>query len=149
MDAQSLVANINLAELTTAAPPLIAWELGTVESEDGVAQFMYYGGPSLYCSGIDPRAEDSRPDKTYWESVKKEMHVFLCTNDKRYRELWKRIDALENKSTTMLVGIIASFLGASIGAPATLLAGFVAVCIYGAAKIGKEAYCRYAGEHGA
>ncbi len=71
------------------------------------------------------------------------MYLFLCKDDKRYRELWKRIAALEKKSTGAIVGIVAAFLGQIIGAPATLLAGFVAVCIYGAAKLGKEAYCRY------
>jgi hypothetical protein len=75
--------------------------------------------------------------------VKEEMGVFLCKDDKRYRELWKRIAAQEKKSTTALVGVIAAFLGQVVGAPATLLAGFVAVCLYAVAKLGKEAYCRY------
>lgn len=147
MDTHALIEQVNLAELMVDAPPLIAWKLGIVEDEDSVAQFMYYGGPaSPRASAGGPSGEDRRPDKSYWQAVKKEMHLFLCTSDKRYTELWKRIDALENKGTTALVGVIATFLGASIGAPATLLAGFVAVCLYGAAKLGKEAYCRYTAE---
>jgi len=145
MDVTSLVQQIDSRELLTVAPPLMAWKIDAVDNEDAVAQFMYRGGPLSPQAnvGVSPD-EDVRPDRSYWEAVKNEMHTFLCTNDPRYRELWKRIDTLEKKSTTTIVGVIAAFLGASIGAAATLLAGFVAVCLYGIAKVGKEAYCKYA-----
>jgi hypothetical protein len=144
MDTKSLLDAVNPDELTVEAPNLIAWKLGIVDNMDDVAQFMYRGGPfSPQASTRPPPAEDKRPEKKYWELVKEEMGVFLCKDDKRYRELWKRITALEQKSTTALVGVIAAFLGQVIGAPATLLAGFVAVCLYAVAKLGKEAYCRY------
>ncbi len=144
MDTEALLSGIDLGELAAAAPPLVAWKLGLVENEDQVAAFMYRGGPvSPQASAGGKPGEDRRPDKSYWEAVKTEMHLFLCTGDKRYRDLWKRIDALEGKGTTALVGVIATFLGATLGAPATLVAGFVAVCLYGIAKLGKEAYCRY------
>jgi hypothetical protein len=70
------------------------------------------------------------------------MRIFLCTDDARYEPLWKRITNLEKRNTSAVVGVIAAFLGQIVGAPATLLAGF-AVCLYGAAKLGKEAYCRH------
>ena len=150
MNTQSLLSEIDLGELTASAPPLIAWKLGLVQSEDEVAAFMYYGGPASPRASVGGTpGEDRRPDRSYWEAVKTEMHHFLCTNDKRYREIWKRIDALEGKGTTALVGVIATSLGATIGAPATLIASFVAVCLYGVAKLGKEAYCRSANQRGA
>jgi hypothetical protein len=31
--------------------------------------------------------------------VKEELATFLCTNDKKYRELWSRINALEKKGS--------------------------------------------------
>ncbi|HUG22641.1 hypothetical protein [Piscinibacter sp.] len=149
MNTHSLLSEIDIGELTVSAPPLIAWKLGLVQSEDEVAAFMYHGGPVSPTASVGGApVEDRRPARSYWEAVKTEMHLFLCSNDKRYRELWKRIDALEGKGTTALVGVIATFLGASIGAPATLIAGFVAVCLYGVAKLGKEAYCRYADQRG-
>ena len=144
MDTKTLLSDIDLGELTATAPPLIAWKLGLVENEDQFAAFMYRGGPvSPQASAGRNPGEDRRPDKSYWEAVKTEMHLFLCAGDKRYRELWTRIDALEGKGTAALVGVIATFLGSAIGAPATLIAGFVAICLYGIAKLGKEAYCRY------
>lgn len=78
-----------------------------------------------------------------------EMQVFLCTGDKRYKALWKQIEELKKKSTTAIVGIIAAYLGASIGVAATLLSGFVAVCLYAVVKVGKEACCRYVVRNGA
>ncbi len=147
MNTQTLVAQINPSELMVAAPNLIAWKFGLVEDEEGVAAFMYRGGPvSPQAAVEDTGGEDRRPEKSYWDAVKTEMHAFLCTNDERYAGLWKRVEELEGKGTTTLVGVIATFLGSIIGAPATLIAGFVAVCLYGIAKLGKEAYCRYAGK---
>ncbi len=143
MDAKALIDSVDLDELMVEAPPLVAWKQGIVDNADDVAKFMYKGGPDIRAAAKRRPAEDRRPEEHYWHFVKQEMYLFLCKNDKRYRELWKRIAALEKKSTGAIVGIVAAFLGQIIGAPATLLAGFVAVCIYGAAKLGKEAYCRY------
>jgi len=147
MDTQSLLSDINPDELTVFAPTLSAWRHDLLNSEDQVAQFMVYGGPmSPTASAGGPPSQDKRPDRRYWDAVKEEMHTFLCTDDKRYKDLWKRISDLESRSTTTLVGLIAAYLGSVLGAPATLLTGFIAVCLYGMIKIGKEAYCRQAGQ---
>lgn len=145
MDAQLLIKTLDGDELKEQATELVMWEIGVLSSAEDVAQFMYRGGPfPPQASAGKLSFEDKRPEKKYWLFVKKEIFVFLCTDDKRYRHLWKKINALENKSTTALVGVIATFLGNSLGVPATLLAGFVAVCLYSFVKVGKEAYCQYA-----
>lgn len=147
MDTGSLIGAVDPDELVAEAPNLVAWKHGLVSDMEGVAQFMYRGGAySPLMSAKRPAGEDQRPDKSLWDCVKKEMGLFLCTDDKRYKGLWHRIAELEKKNTAALVGVIAAFLGQLIGAPAALLAGFVAVCLYGAAKLGKEAYCRYISE---
>lgn len=147
MDAQALIQMLDPQELTYEAPALIVWEIGVASNADDVAMFLYHGGPFPPQASLrKPTGEDPRPDQKYWHFVKTEMHAFLCTEDKRYRELWKQIEALQKKSTTALVGIIAAFLGANIGAAATLLSGFVAVCLYAVIKVGKEAYCSYTGQ---
>ncbi|MET0964136.1 MAG: hypothetical protein ABWY05_15165 [Noviherbaspirillum sp.] len=148
MDATILVSAINPDELSAWAPPLSAWKRGLLTSEDEVAEFMVQGGPTsptAYAGG-PPSGGDPRPDRKYWDFVREEMHVFLCKDDKRYKDLWKSIGALQKQSTAAIVGLIAAYLGGLASAPATLLAGFVAVCLYGAAKIGKEAYCRLAAQ---
>ena len=144
MNTQSLLAEIDARELTYEAPPLFAWEMGVALTDEDVANFMYRGG--LFPAQMSTRRmppEDPRPDKKFWNYVKTEMRLFFCTEDKKYKSLWKQIDDMQKKSTTAIVGVIAAFLGSSLGAPATILAGFVAVCLYAALKVGKEAYCGY------
>lgn len=152
MDTSALLNCLDRNELTYEATSLITWEIGAANNIDSVAKFMYKGGPFPPQAALKPprrillSEEDQRPEKKYWEFVKEEMATFLCTSDERYKELWKRIDALENKSTTALVAIISAYIGEKLGVEAALLAGFVAVCLYGAIKIGKEALCRYLNE---
>ena len=144
MNTQSLFAKIDARELTYEAPPLFAWEMGVVSTDEDVANFMYRGGrfpPQMSTRRTPP--EDSRPEKSYWDYVKMEMRIFLCTDDKKYKSLWKQINDMQKKSTTAIVGVIAAFLGSLLGAPPTILAGFVAICLYAALKVGKEAYCAY------
>ena len=150
MDTQALLQLLNLNDLTIEATALIAWDIGVVSTAEEVSNFMYFGGrfPPQASRWLPP-SEDRRPDRKYWEFVKAEMQVFLCTDDKKYKALWKQITDLQKKSTTAIVGVVATFLGASVGATATLLTGFVAVCLYAAIKIGKEAYCSYASKSGA
>jgi hypothetical protein len=150
MESTDLLELLNPYELTYEATALMAWEIGAVSDMDAVAQFMCRGGPwPPQASTRPPRhiklsEDDSRPEKRYWELVKEELTIFLCTNDKKYKELWARINALENKGTSSVILVVSGYLGERFGIQASVLAGFVAVFFYGALKVGKEAYCRMA-----
>lgn len=145
-----LLANLQANELVVEATPLVMWDLGIVENMDDIAQFLWKGGPRPPIASAGPPKEmmglivDERPDKTYWQMVKAEMTTFLCTNDKKYKELWSRVNALETKGTSAIVLLVSGYLGEKFGLQASLLAGFVAVFFYGVLKVGKEAYCRLA-----
>lgn len=144
MDTASLLSAINPDELGVWAPTLSGWKRGLFDSEDEVAEYMVHGGPMSPTASANgrPSGHDPRPDRKYWNFVRDEMHVFLCKDEKRYKDLWKSIGALQQQSTAAIVGLIAAYIGGLLSAPATLLSGFVAVCLYGMLKIGKEAYCR-------
>lgn len=150
MDTDELLSHLNLSELVVEATPLVAWEIGVVGDMDSVARFMCRGGPWPPQASIKPprhfklSEDDSRPDKKYWEMVKQELTIFLCGNDKKYKGLWSRINALERKGTSAIVLLVSGYLGEQFGLQASLLAGFVALFFYGILKIGKEAYCRLA-----
>lgn len=150
MNSSELLALLKPTELTYEATPLIAWEIGAVSDMDSVAQFMYHGGPwPPQASARPPRhiklsEDDPRPEKKYWDMVKEELTTFLCTNDKKYKELWTRINAIEKKGTGPVMLVISGYLGEKFGLQASVLAGFVAVFFYGVLKVGKEAYCRLA-----
>jgi hypothetical protein len=147
------LSNLDAHELTIHTPLLYAWELGAVDNMDAVARYLVRGGPKLQASArrrppgmmeYNALEDDPRPDKKYWEMVKEELTAFLCTNDKRYKELWIRIRALESKSTSAIVLLVSGYLGEKFGLQASLIAGFVAVVFYGVLKVGTEAYCRLA-----
>ncbi|WP_311221021.1 MULTISPECIES: hypothetical protein [unclassified Acidovorax] len=148
MNTQSLLAALNPTDLTLEATPLVIWEMGAASTEEEVARFMYRGGPlPPQASAGPPRIGDHRPEKKYWDFVKSEMQLFLCADEKKYRALWKQILEMQKNSTTAIVGVIATFLGASIGVSATLLSGFIAVCLFAALKVGKEAYCAFTSQN--
>lgn len=150
MDSTELLAILQPRDLTYEATALIAWEIGAVSDMDSVAKFMYRGGPWPPQASVRPprhiklSEDDPRPEKKYWELVKEELTTFLCTNDKKYKELWSRINALEKKGSSGVVLVVSGYLGEKFGLQASLLAGFVAVFFYGVLKLGKEAYCRLA-----
>lgn len=149
MDAQNLINIIDADQLTYEAKSLMAWEKGAVDNIDDVAQFMWQGGPyPAQASANRPRRiklseDDPRPKKKYWDFVKKEMFCFLCENSPKYKELWSRIGKLENKSTGAIVVVVSGYIDEKSGVEGSILAGFVAVCFYGAAKVSKEALCDY------
>ena len=146
MNSTDLLAALEPVELTYDASSLLAWEMGVVNDMDSVAQFMYQGGPWPPQASTRPRRiqlseDDPRPAKKYWAMVKEELATFLCTNDKKYRELWSRINALEKKGTGAILVVVSGYLGEKFGVESSVLAGFVAVFFYGVLKIGKEAFC--------
>ena len=146
MDAQSLIQDLNPILLTAEASALVLWEMGVTDDPEKIVQFMYQGGPvppQMSAKRTPPTGPDPRPDRKYWEYVKSEIRTFLCADDKKYKPLWKELESLGKQSTTVVVGVVATFLSQSLGVAATLLTGFVAVCLYTALKLGKEAYCKY------
>ncbi len=109
MDAQSLLNSLDPLLLTAEASPLVMWDVGITDDPEKIVQYMYHGGPlPPQASSKPPRPhhEDPRPDRKYWEYVKTEMRIFLCTDDKKYRDLWKQIKASGERSTTVVVGIM-------------------------------------------
>lgn len=150
MHTPDLLADLNANDLVLEATPLAMWDLGVIDNMDDIARFLWKGGPRPpQASARPPKGTmglivDDRPDKKYWQMVKEELTAFLCSNDKKYKELWSRINALESKGTSAIVLLVSGYLGEKFGLQASLLAGFVAVFFYGVLKVGKEAYCRLA-----
>ena len=149
MNSDDLLEKLNTTELIYEATALVLWDIDPNQTVDSIAKYMYKGGVWPPQNSIElprhikPSQDDNRPDKKYWVLVKEELTAFLCTNDKRYKELWSRIEKLEKTSTSAVVLVVSAYLGERFGVQAAVLAGFVAVIFYGAIKIGKEAYCRY------
>jgi len=148
MNIDNFIKEINTNELIEETHELIAWENGLAYNIDDLAKFIYQNGPLLPDNYSKKQRTlssrtDNRPEKKYWYFVKNEMIAFVCHDEKKYEKLWERINSIENKSTTAFVATISAYIGEKAGVDMAILSGFVAVCLYGLSKIGKEALCTY------
>lgn len=77
----------------------------------------------------------------YWERLKDELKIFICTTDKKYADLRKKLTASAEKSQIAIVSTIAAAMAAQFGVLAGVLVPFVAMCLIVLARTGKEAFC--------
>jgi hypothetical protein len=84
-----------------------------------------------------PHAEE----KTIWERVKIEMHLFFCTRDRRYSDLRRKIGVQANKSQATVIAAICAAIGARYGLLETVVLPWVAICVLSVIRMGTNAYC--------
>ncbi len=77
----------------------------------------------------------------YWDQVKKEIRILLCTKDRKYTKLRKNLDAYAVHSKQTIVAIVAAGIGSSIGIAGGIITGLVAIALFAIARIGISAYC--------
>lgn len=79
------------------------------------------------------------PRANFWNRIKKEIHIFICTNDKKYadaRRMMKRW-----RSQTLTINNISIVIGAYTGAVTAFIAPLVAAAFLMALEVGANAYC--------
>ena len=133
-------------ELKCEAPPLFMFD----EDPEDTAVYMYREGfpePIMKAGDKDKLIEKadrelkSRPPKKYWEQVKKEMFVLICTDHEKYSDLRKSLNEVKEKSTKYILTTIAGVVGGILGVEAGVISGFCVILLHSALKIGKESYC--------
>lgn len=77
----------------------------------------------------------------YWELVKREFHVFLCTRNKKYAKLRSQLTKASHPTQTAVVATIAAAVAASLGVVAGAIVPLVALCLLALLRVGKEAFC--------
>jgi hypothetical protein len=77
----------------------------------------------------------------YWTRLKQEFVIFLCTEDKKYADLRRKIDSAGTKSQTTIVSMIAAAVAINVGLAAGALVPFCALLMLGMVRIGKNAFC--------
>ena len=77
----------------------------------------------------------------YWEQLKKEFILLICTKDKKYSSLRKKLSTSADKSQTAIVSTIAAAMAASFGVAMGILVPFCAMILLALLRIGKEAFC--------
>jgi hypothetical protein len=78
----------------------------------------------------------------YWERLKQEFCLFVCTRDKKYGSLRKDLRTKVQQSQGVIVSTIAAAMAHSVGVAAGILVPFCALCLLALARIGKEAFCK-------
>ena len=77
----------------------------------------------------------------YWKRVKRELHILICTNDRRYETL-RRYIGKESKTTQVaLVSTISASIGAYLGMAATVIGPFVTLGLMALLQVGTNAWC--------
>lgn len=143
------LVDIDIQDLVALAPPLAVSEINPRFTVEDVVNFLCQGGP------LPPQAMarkpgqrgalgmliDERPPKKYWDCVKAEVFLLVCTNDKKYAKLRKQLNDSAARAQTPVVWLVASGIAATLGISAAVVAGLCAAALYGIVKVGKEAYC--------
>ncbi len=77
----------------------------------------------------------------YWKRVKRELHIMICTNDRRYETL-RRYIGRESKTTQLaLVSTISASIGSYLGMAATVIGPFVTLGLMALLQVGTNAWC--------
>ena len=140
------IEKIDNSELQYLAPSLFVFS----DDIETAASLLYREGMASPLASSEDRAKaieriknelESRPPKKYWEAVKNEVRILICTDDQKYLKLREQLTLESEKVTKSIVAILSAFIGSVLGVEATLLTGFCAVSLYAISKVGKEAYC--------
>jgi hypothetical protein len=116
---------------------LVCSELGLSEKEERTFEALgcaleVYANPD-YKLAISPR---------YWENLKEEFRILICTKDKKYASLRRELNAKAHRSQTVIVSMISATMTSTLGISAGILVPFCALCLLALARIGKEAFCK-------
>ena len=120
--------------------------MGASMSIEDAASFMCKGGP-LPPQATDKNKDalgfitDNRPPKKYWEQIKREICLLICTNEKKYEKLRKTLEKTAENNKGKLTFLVAAGLGETLGLKAASITGLCAVALYAVVKVHKETYC--------
>jgi hypothetical protein len=82
----------------------------------------------------------TRDTKPFWDRFRQEFRNFIC-DDNAYKEEKKALNAEGSITKTLLISVVSSAIGATIGYSATLLAPAVAILLCVVGKMTVNAYC--------
>ena len=140
------VSVLSINELKSLAPPLFLFgddpeDAAMYLYREGLSSPIMSAGKKDELSEIQGKERESRPPKKYWEQVKTEIVILLCTDDKKYKKLRSKLNSSSDKGTTLLLAAISASVGSAMGVKAGLISAFCAVILHSLVKIGKESYC--------
>jgi len=147
------LASIDDIELMLEAPDLSMIEFSDMTVED-ILPFMVRGGPPPRVMSADKDIRkvreyldnDPRPPMKYSEAVKEEINELICGSSEKYAELRNRIKFYIDAGEKGILTLIVAFISTNLGLEAGAVSGFCALFLFGAKKIGLNAYCKSIGQ---
>ncbi|MBE9153636.1 hypothetical protein [Cyanobium sp. LEGE 06113] len=145
---------LDVSDLIAEAPPLAMAELSGSFDIETAASYLWKDGPFPPQGAPKPKGKemlhyisDDRPPKHFWEHIKHEVFLLVCTKDRKYARLRKSLDAAAENGKVPMTGLIAATIGDKLGVEAAVISGLCAVALYAVLKVDKEAYCSKECEH--
>jgi VIT1/CCC1 family predicted Fe2+/Mn2+ transporter len=78
---------------------------------------------------------------SYWSRVKRELHILICTDDRKYEKLRRALGKQSKMTQVAIVSSISAAIGAVIGVAATFIGPFVTLGLMTLVQVGKNAWC--------
>jgi len=136
-----ILAGVDTNELVLEAPFLSLLEISSESPKKYSMDDMAFMSVQNFYASASPPPKNyinrKNDNLRYWEPVKNEFVLLLCTDDKKYDELRENI---KNYKTPVLTTVSAA-IGAKLGVESAVIMNFCATCLYFAIKIHKEAFC--------
>ena len=79
--------------------------------------------------------------RDYWEEVKKEIYLLICTKDRKYAVIRTHFKKKSTTTTTAIIGMISATVAAQLGAVVGIITPLVALLLYGLLKVGVNSWC--------
>jgi hypothetical protein len=120
------IKQLQSLDLIAEAPQVQLLDFDDKYTVDDAAALMVQGAPKFFSAlrdnekeelikGYYKRSQDYLPPKEWWPSVKEEFHLFLCTDDKKYAELRKKLKSSANATSATILSSIAAEIVADSG----------------------------------
>jgi len=140
---QSLIDREPDDGLFVEAAPLFSISIKSVRDMESVADLMLKGGPVIMASagGSEPAGDDPRPPRSYWDALKKEFRVLVCTDEPRYADLRAKIMSSSTQSNTVVLAVIVAAMADHLGVTAGAITGLAAVLLSSLIQLGRGAFC--------
>jgi hypothetical protein len=90
------------------------------------------GGPVRQKPSSQPR---------YWLRVKRELHILLCTNDKKYASIRRHLGSEGKATQAFITSSITTAVVPFAGASATIIGPLVTIGLIALLRVGTNAWC--------
>jgi hypothetical protein len=77
----------------------------------------------------------------YWKRIKRELHILVCTDDRKYQTLRRHIGKESRTTQAAIVSTISIGIASQIGFAATVIGPFVSLGLMALLELGTNAWC--------